>query len=287
MGEAYPKQVDIKQDNIDDVIKLFKNAYDDISKEIVGATDFGVANRKAILAQVERILKELQQQSDEFLQEAIPGYYEAGADQAVKQLKNVGADVSVQKGFNNVHKEAIASLVDGSSKAIAESVRGVYRSTQLLLGKAVRDALTQKLATGMISGEALNKVRQQIKGALLEQGLAAVVDRSGKKWRLETYAEMVFRTKAVESHNRGLVNRMVENDYDLVQVSSHPDSCPICSRWQGEILSITGNTPGYKTVSQAEEDGLFHPNCRHALNGLIPSLAKKTKAYNTDSGKYE
>jgi len=25
--------------------------------------------------------------------------------------------------------------------------------------------------------------------------------------------------------------------------------------------------------------GLFHPNCRHAVNTLIPSLARQTKAY--------
>jgi len=56
----------------------------------------------------------------------------------------------------------------------------------------------------------------------------------------------------------------------------------MCEPWQGQILSARGETPGYDTVADAEADGLFHPNCRHAINVLIPSLAAKTQAYNPD-----
>jgi hypothetical protein len=39
-------------------------------------------------------------------------------------------------------------------------------------------------------------------------------------------------------------------------------------------LSLTGKTPGYKTLEQAKNAGLFHPNCRHTLTGYIPGLTK-------------
>jgi hypothetical protein len=74
---------------------------------------------------------------------------------------------------------------------------------------------------------------------------------------------------------------MAENDYDLVQVSAH-GATDVCGAWEGKILSATGATPGYDTVADAEADGLFHPNCRHAINVLIPSLARQTQAYNPD-----
>jgi hypothetical protein len=92
---------------------------------------------------------------------------------------------------------------------------------------------------------------------------------------------MLFRTKVVEARNRGLINRMVENNYDLVQVSAH-GATDVCAEWEGKILSAMGQTPGYPTVAEAEADGLFHPNCRHAINVLIPSLAKMTDAYDPD-----
>ena len=92
------------------------------------------------------------------------------------------------------------------------------------------------------------------------------------------YSEMLIRTKAVEARSTGMMNRIVENDYDLVQVSSH-GATDVCGKWEGEILSVTGNTPGYKTVQMATDDGLFHPNCRHAMNVIVSNLAAETKAY--------
>lgn len=278
----YPLQVEVNEENIAKLTKTFKTAYASIVKEIETATDWGVSNRKAILKQIEVILDDLGVDVQKFLETELTSYYEVGADEAIKQLDNIGAEIGVKQGFNRVHKEAIAALVDDASRAFGESMTGVARSAQLLLGKISRESLTQKIAEGVIGGKARAEVGKIIKATLREQGLDALVDKGGHSWTLDRYADMLFRTKVVEARNRGLINRMVENGYDLVQVSSHPDTCPICAEWQGKILSARGETPGYPTVAEAEADGLFHPNCRHAINVLIPSLAKMTQAYNPD-----
>lgn len=277
----YPKQVPIDDKRIAKLTTTFKRAYIDITAEISTATNFGVANRKAILAQIDAILTDLGTNVAEFVEKDIALNYEIGANDAVKQLSNVGAPINVAEGFNRIHKEAIAALVDDTARAFGESLTGVSRSANLLLGKATREMITQKIAKGQIGGEALREVRQQIKGVLQEQGLSALVDKGGRTWDLDRYAEMLYRTKVVESRNRGLANRLAENEYDLVEVSSH-GADDVCGSWEGKILSLTGATPGYDTVADAEADGLFHPNCRHAINALIPSLARQTQAYNPD-----
>lgn len=278
----YPLQVEVNEASILKIISTFKTAYKSIAEEIFTATDFGVANRKAILSQINQVLEETGVDVQAFLEEELPQYYKAGADDAVKQLNNIGAEVSVSEGFNRIHREAIVALIDDTARAFGESLTGVGRSANLLLGKAVRDLITQKMAEGFIGGKALKEVRQSIKGLLQEQGLDALVDKGGRKWTLDRYAEMLFRTKAVEARNRGLANRMVENDYDLVQVSNHATTHLACAVWEGKVLSVTGNTPGYPTVAEAEAAGLFHPNCKHAINVLIPSIARLTKAYFPD-----
>ena len=277
----YPKQVAVNQKNIDRLTETFKSAYKSIYDEIATATDFGVANRKAILAQIEAILTELGTNAQEFVEKELTAQYTTGANQAIQQLKNVGADISVSEGFNRIHTNAIAALVDDATRAFGESLTGVDRSAQLLLGKISRETLTQKLAEGMIGGKARKEVVKVIKGTLQQQGLDALIDKGGNSWTLDRYSDMLFRTKAVEARNRGLMNRMAENDYDLVQVSSH-GADDVCGDWEGQILSATGATPGYDTVADAEAAGLFHPNCRHAINVLIPSLARETEAYNPD-----
>lgn len=278
-NQMYPVQVEVNEQNVLKITNTFKSAYKDILSEINTATDFGVQNRKAILAQIEGILTELGTNVKDFLEEEIPGYYEQGSEQAVKQLKNVGADVNVSEGFNRIHKEAIFALVDDTTTAFGTALSGVARSASNILGKATREIITQKMAKGVISGESLSEVRKAIKGVIQEQGLSALVDKAGRNWTLDRYADTLFRTKVVEARNRGLANRMVQNEYDLVQVSNHMTDHEECAFWEGKILSLTGQTKGYPTVAQAERAGLFHPNCKHAINVLIPRLAKMTSAY--------
>lgn len=281
----YPQSIAFNEKTMNAYTDMFQKAYTDIVKKINGASNFGVANRKAILSQIEKTLINLGEEVNKNLEIEIPKYYKNGADEAVKQLNNVGADISVSDGFNRVHKDAIQALTSDASRSIAESIQGVGRSARQLLGKAVRDQITQQIGTGIISGDALRTVKQNIKGILQEQGLSSLVDKGGHSWELDIYAEMVFRTKAVEARNRGLLNRMVENDYDLVQVSTH-GATDVCGEWEGKILSITGATTEFEgesvpTVAEAEAAGLFHPNCKHAINALIPSLARRTMAYDS------
>jgi len=278
----FSQRAEVDEKKIASLTKTFKNTYKDIFREILTATDFGVNNRRAILGQIEVILADLGVNVQEFIEKEITGAYEVGAGQAVSQLKRVGADVPISSGFNLVNKDAIAALVDDTGLSFAESLQGINRSASRLLGKATKELVTEQIAKGVISGDALRTVRQQIKGILQEQGLEAIVDKAGRKWSLDRYAETLFRTKVVEARNRGMANRMVENGYDLVQVSSHGTAHTGprgCARWEKKILSITGQTKGYPTLAEAEQAGLFHPGCQHAINVLIPSLARKTKAY--------
>lgn len=282
----YPQQVQLNEASLKKLTELYKKAYAQIIGEIKGASTFGVANRKAIARQIEKILQDLNVDVGKYIETEIPKYYKKGANQAVEQLEAIDAEIAAAVRFNQIHKEAIAALVDDTQRAFAESIQGVARTANQLLGKATREALTQQMAIGKIGGEALRTVKKTIVGTLEDQGLIALIDKSGRTWELETYAEMLIRTKAVEARNRGVVNRMAENNYDLVQVSDH-GADDVCGEWEGEILSISGETPGYKTVAEAEADGLFHPNCRHAINALKLDLARETMGWNPDTQQYE
>jgi len=284
MSSLYPVNIDVSPEQLKRLTMLFKRSYKRIVGEINTATDFGVSRRKAILRQIDVILEGLGVDVQDFVDKELPAYYKRGARDAVKQLKNVKASIPIETGFSQLHREAIVALVDDTVRAYAESITGVKRSANLLLGKMTRNLLTEEIAHGVVTGEALRKVRQNIKGILQEQGLSALVDKGGKRWQLDNYAEMLFRTKVVEARNMGLVNRMVENNYDLVQVSDHIGECPLCRPWEGKILSTTGATKGYPTLQEATDTGLFHPNCRHAINTVVPSLARKTKAYDPEKG---
>lgn len=77
----------------------------------------------------------------------------------------------------------------------------------------------------------------------------------------------------MQAHLEGTANRLVEHGHDLVRVSSHAGSCPLCLPYQGKILSLTGRDKDdprcYATLREAKDNGLFHPNCRHAYSLFI------------------
>lgn len=282
MAEMYPREVPVNEANIAKTISFYKRAYKDIVNELTTATDFGVANRRAILAQIDDILETMGEDMQKFIAEELPDYYRAGAEDAVRQLRNVGADVQVAESFNLVHRQAIMAILDETNQSFAEAISGIKRSATGLLGTAVKEELTYRLAKSVTAGEALEAAKKSLKIAIQENGITALKDKSGRSWTLDRYTEMLFRTKAVEARNRGLMNRGVENGYDLVQVSRHNSDHEECRVWEGKILSLTGKTKGYPTVDEAKRAGLFHPNCKHAINFLIPKLAKMTSAYDPD-----
>src|SRR3990167_10076158 len=149
----YPLRVEINENNILKFQATLKKAYQAIVNEINTATDFGVANRKIILAQIEKILTETGVDVQAFLEKELPKYYKTGFKDADKQLNNIQGVDTLATGFNRIHKDAVASLVDDASTAFAESLTGINRSARLLLGKATRDLLTQKMAEGTIGGK--------------------------------------------------------------------------------------------------------------------------------------
>lgn len=279
MSVIRPTEVSINERDLARLTNLYKTAYAQIVAEMETATNFGIANRKILLVQIQGILKELDSETTPIVSDTIAKQYELGAGQLVDQLEQVAERVPVKTGFNRIHKDAIAALVSSTQESFAESIQGVYRSSSRFLNDAVKTQMSEQMALGKLKGEALRTIRNNVAGKLREEGLSAITDKAGREWSLDRYAEMLIRTKSVEARNTGVVNRMIENEYDLAQVSAH-GADDACADWEGVIISVRGVTDGYPTLDEAESAGLFHPRCRHAINTLIPELAKLTNAYN-------
>ena len=99
---------------------------------------------------------------------------------------------------------------------------------------------------------------------------------------IASYDSMVFNTNLTRTGIRETIKDSLIRDYDIVYIDPHPFSCPLCQTLQGKFYSITGETTVYQgmeiaSLEEAQEQGLFHPNCTH-----IPR-----KAYPEDKISYE
>lgn len=284
--------VNIREGKIGELIQLYQSTYRKLEKEILTATEVGKIQKARTMARIKSILTEFGAEVADFVDEEIPKYYYDGANIASQDLKNLGVTV----GRNiAIDKAAIASLVYDTKLSFAESITAMYRSSARIVSNALKQQIQLQIAEGKLKGDTLKMITSDVKRILQEEGITALIDKGGKRWTFEHYAETLVRTKAVEARNNGLENRALSSGYDLVQISNHNSQHEACHVWEGKILSISGSTPkgtklpgGYivaGTLQEAREAGLFHPNCKHAANIIIPELAAKTKAYNNPFNK--
>lgn len=218
--------------------------------------------------------------------EITPGFEPYGGINIIDKTLLIGGGNALQTGFTNINQSAVEALVSDAQKSFGDALSTVNRSARQIFNKATQQAIKDRLATGEIAGLDRVKIAKDIKQIVADQGVAALTDRGGRTWELDRYAEMLTRTKIVEARNTGLSNKLAENGFDLVQVSSH-GATDVCGDWEGKILSLNGQTPGYPTVDEATADGLFHPNCEHAVNAVVPDLSDRTFGFNTESGVYD
>lgn len=270
--------VKIRTGKIDLLISLLQKTYLKLTREIVTASEAGKIQRAKVMVRINKELTDLGVDVDDWVKKEIPKYYYDGANIALQDLRRLGVDLT-RRGSALVNIEAIKALTDETSLAFAESIQGVSRSARRFLDDTIKQQLNMIIAEGRLTGETRRNISAGVKEKLQREGIPALRDRAGKKWSLDNYSEMLVRTKGVEARNQGLANKMLEYGYDLVQISNHGSSHKACAKWEGKILSITGNTPGYPTLDEAKSSGLFHPRCEHAMNVINLDLAKKTKAY--------
>jgi len=118
------------------------------------------------------------------------------------------------------------------------------------------------------------KFAQQMLNEFSKTGVKAIRYRNGRMVSIDAYAEMVGRSLSGRCAMQASLNRYQEHGYDLLRVSAHFRACPLCTPWEGRILSHSGQSTQYPSLQEATEAGLFHSNCAHDINPYIPGLSQ-------------
>jgi hypothetical protein len=235
----------------------------------------GWAERK--LAEITALNKEIGvelrdlRKLDPKIEAAVKAAYDAGAGVAAADL--VAA---------NMTNAAIGGLVRGAAvKTLAAATIGALDGTQLRILRSAQDAyrgVISEASAQVLTGVVTRRQAAQIAlDRFADQGVSGFVDSAGRSWDLASYTEMAVRSATGQAAVQGHIDKLAANDRDLVIVSDNPDECEKCRPWEGQVLSVTGRTPGYPTVAEAREAGLFHPNCRHGLGIWIEGLTRPMK----------
>lgn len=222
----------------------------------------GTARYRAVrLAEVQRILSELQD-------EAVPE-----ATQAVADAYRVGGLIAGVDTFgSSVHQDAVEVLADNLASRLNDAAEKVGRQTEdVFRREGLRHA-----ALDLIEGGTQREASARLRETLVRQGVSSFEDRAGRQWGLASYSEMVVRTTTREAVSTATHHSLLERGDDLVTISSHrgvePDD-ERCLRIQGRTFSITGRTPGYPVLPLDEWPPMgTHPRCVHVATPAAASF---------------
>jgi hypothetical protein len=215
---------------------------------------------KYVMGKIIEAIKLMEKKTYPLIEKHLTWHYEKSNLLVTSAMVKAGIDTAEKLSQDQILQ--LNAIVSETLNDYGDALRGTLNSSQ----KVMTLARKERIQILFIDGNLGEKGYQEIKKRIVEdlsKDLTSIVDRGGRTWRLDTYAEMLTRTRLREITNTSLQKRLQIEKFDLVQVSIHNSDHEECRRWEGKILSITGNTPGYPTTRDAENAGLMHPNCKH------------------------
>ncbi|WP_313429826.1 phage minor capsid protein [Siminovitchia terrae] len=211
---------------------------------------------------------------DQVIPDAIIKHYFGGVDSATKALEE--SKIKPRPMQRKIHMEAVQSIMDDTMMDMHAAIRTAKKSAAKSVSNAINN-VKGDIAKGIITGDTRKVIQKRVAESFQKDGLTAFVTVDGKKLPLDFYSMTVTRTKMRDAAVTGSVERYKENDQDLVQIIENSDTCPVCARYRGLVVSLTGETPGYPVVGK---NGIqlppYHPNCRGSVRPFV--LEFKTEA---------
>lgn len=227
------------------------------------------AMRNELTAVNERMIYDRKSITDDVVKTA----YLKAQDAFVNEAKTYAELMHVDHLSPNVTK--VINILTDLNNTMDVADRNILRRANDAYSNIVGRA-SAMMATGTIT------TRQAVQMELNQfanQGIGSFVDKAGRVWDMATYAEMATITAIERATIAGYTDSMQEYGYDLAMISNHFGACPICEAWEGMIISVTGKTPGYMSLSDAEGAGVFHPRCLHFLSTYYDGISPKGRTH--------
>jgi len=242
------------------------------------------AYSKSLLAQVQKQIDDMNKEAVSWSTTNLPPQYEKGIKSAVNGYSALGVEIGSVETFSKLNTRNIAIIVRNTTQDLVNANNFIGRKIEDDLRQAGLEAIAQKELTG----QTVKQTKQNLINKLIDQNVMAIKTKNGRNMNISSYAEVVARSTSREAQNRGLLDTVTSANKDLVKMSSHLTTCPVCAPLQGRVYSISGTSTEYPPLEFAYGGvhANIHPNCRHVLMPYVPELdedAEKVKAFSNRS----
>lgn len=200
-----------------------------------------------LLRRLDRVFRRRETVMNDWVDDRLERLFAAGAISSSEALSTRYRASALLRRALEAIKAATFEEVAGSTTFMSADARRYIRQiaklqTELHVGR------------GLSIPESAKIIRARMRGG----GIRAFIDASGRAWRLETYSEMLIRTRSAEAYNRASILRARELGVEVFEVFDGVEDDDACREANGMIVS----------AEWAAENELEHPNCRRAFGPL-------------------
>jgi hypothetical protein len=252
------------EDDVKDITGAFGGAVDDIKRELEQMPlDRRGANAAA--KKVGGILKALTGKASSWVDRVIPKAAKEGVSRALSAL-GIGKKTEEQP-VNRVNSELISATSEDTYADLLAVTKNIDRRTKAAIRRAVADAMRANLEAGVngrrtINADTIANIRREL-GAAADN---AIIDAAGRRWKVETYVDMVTRTRAMQTQIDATINESLARGVRYGVISKH-GAKDACGRWEGRIVKLVRDADGpYPFIGDLPRREIFHPNCRHVIS---------------------
>lgn len=249
--------------------------------------DISQSQMEATLAQLSVLLSNLDNEAELWVKEQITRAFQNGQAESViaaGEAKTLEEAVKLAS-MSALATQTIQAMIDDTFEDLLFANQKMKRETIKMVRAVVAEQIRNKAAQGMGRNTTRNAIvqaltKKDIRERFKFEGNVAIIDKAGRRWKLETYAEMVTRTKMLQAHFEGTRVEALERGIDLAIISSH-GAKDACSKYEGQIISMNGQTEGFLKYEDLRKSNLiFHPNCKHKITpirdiSLLPESVRK------------
>lgn len=213
----------------------------------------------------------------------------ATIDSVDHELKDVYAKLPKPSDIDNVLESYVSQTFREFDNFINQTlITSTFgNSTTARMYQRIIEETTAKMLTGTYN---INQVVTETIVRWQDKGLASgFVDKGGRTWTVENYARSAITSTVNRTYNELRTSRMSEYGVHTVLVSSLPDPRDICSKIQGEVVSMRQpheDTQGYTSIydyGYGTPGGIRGISCRHLLIPFIPGINTNNQTKYSDA----
>lgn len=207
-------------------------------------------------------------QYDKVFRDTLPPIMQTYYDRAVEEMKTAGIRNAI---LGKPDSARVKYFLDSAFEQVAMKTQNMIFQHIRALRTITADVTRQMSITGA--------TRRQVSKELLSRAMEIpgfeFIDKSGEKWKLKSYFNMLARTELMNAARTSYDDKCSDEGFDVMKLTTSGNSCEHCAKYEGKLFSLSGKIDGMPSKQDLINDGVFHPNCTHSYSLVSEYIAQK------------